>query len=58
MSWLEWFARPENTKPLALIIFFVVFVGIIFYVYGSRKRGERLEAHKNVIFLDDDDRKD
>jgi cbb3-type cytochrome oxidase subunit 3 len=55
MEFLMWFSRPENTKPLALIIFFVTFVGIILYVYGSKKRGERLESYRNVPFMDDPD---
>lgn len=53
MEWLLWFSRPENTKPLALIIFFVTFVGIVVYVYGSKKRSEKLESYRNIPFLDD-----
>ncbi len=56
---LEWLSHPENTKPLALLIFFVTFSLIVLWVYGSRRRGERLEAHKHIPFLDDaDDVKD
>ena len=44
----------ENTKPLALVIFFVTFVGILFYVFTGKKRGERLESYKNIPFLDDE----
>ncbi|HEY8353775.1 MAG TPA: cbb3-type cytochrome c oxidase subunit 3 [Methylophilaceae bacterium] len=51
---LLWFTSFENTKPLALLIFFTVFCGILFYVYGSRKRGERLESYKNIPIEDDD----
>ncbi len=53
MEWLLWFSRPENTKPLALIIFFVTFIGIVIYVYGSKKRGEQLETYRDIPFLDD-----
>lgn len=53
MEWLDWFSKPENTKPLALIIFFVTFVGIVLYVYGSKKRSKRLESYKDIPFLDD-----
>ena len=53
MEWLMWFSKPENTKPLALIIFFVTFVGIVAYVYGNKKRGEKLESYRNIPFLDD-----
>jgi len=52
---MEWFADPENTKPIGLLIFFITFCLIVLWVYGSRKRGEKLEEHKNIPFLDDDD---
>jgi cbb3-type cytochrome oxidase subunit 3 len=55
MDWLEWFSKPEHTKPLGLIIFFVTFVGIVLYVYGSKKRSKRLESYRNIPFQDDDD---
>ena len=53
MEWLMWFSKPENTKPLALIIFFLTFVGIVAYVYGSKKRSEKLESYRNIPFLDE-----
>ena len=53
MEWLLWFSRPENTKPVALIIFFVTFIGILLYVYGSRKRSQRLESYKHIPFADE-----
>jgi cbb3-type cytochrome oxidase subunit 3 len=52
---LEWLAQAENSKPLGLVIFFVTFCAIVLWVYGSKKRGERLEQHKNIPFLDDED---
>ena len=55
---LEWLSKMENTKPLALVIFFVVFVGILIYVFGGKKRSKRLESYKNIPFLDDDMRGD
>ena len=54
---MEWFANPENSKPLGLLIFFITFCLIVLWVYGSRKRGEKLEEHKNIPFLDDDEAK-
>lgn len=54
MEWIYWFSRDENTKPLALVIFFIVFCLILIYVFGSKKRGERLESHKDIPFLDED----
>ncbi len=53
MEWLNWFSKPENTKPVALLIFFVTFVGIVLYVYGSKKRSERLESYRDIPFQDD-----
>lgn len=63
MEWLMWFSKPENTKPVALVIFLVTFIGIVIYVYGSKKRGEQIETYRNIPFLDDqpgdqDDTKD
>lgn len=63
MEWLMWFSDPGNTKPLALIIFFVTFIAIVVYVYGSKKRSKELESYRNIPFLDDqpgdqDDTKD
>ena len=55
MEWLNWFSKPEHTKPLGLIIFFVTFVGILYYVFGSKQRGERLESYRQMPFLDDDE---
>ena len=51
---LEWLSNMENTKPLALVIFFAVFVGIVLYVFTGKKRSKRLESYKNIPFLDDE----
>jgi cbb3-type cytochrome oxidase subunit 3 len=51
----EWLSNMENSKPLALVIFFVVFVGIVLYVFTGKKRSQRLESYKNIPFLEDDD---
>ena len=50
----EWLSSMENTKPLALVIFFVAFVGILFYVFTGKKRSERLESYKDIPFLEDE----
>jgi cbb3-type cytochrome oxidase subunit 3 len=52
----EWLSSMENTKPLALVIFFVTFVGILFYVFTGKKRSERLESYKDIPFLEDEQR--
>ena len=54
MEFFEWFTHMENTKPLALILFFVTFVGIVIYVYFGGKRSARLESYKNIPLEDDD----
>ena len=54
MEWLHWFTKFENTKPLALVIFFAVFCGILLYLYGSRSRGRRLEEYKNIPLQDEE----
>jgi cbb3-type cytochrome oxidase subunit 3 len=53
MEWLLWFTKFENTKPLALVIFFTVFCLILVYLFGSKQRGEKLESHKNIPLQDD-----
>jgi cbb3-type cytochrome oxidase subunit 3 len=53
MEFLMWFTKFENTKPLALVIFFTVFCMVLFYLFGSSKRGARLETHKYIPLLDD-----
>jgi cbb3-type cytochrome oxidase subunit 3 len=51
---IEWLSNMENTKPLALVIFFVTFVAILVYVLTGKKRAKRLESYKHIPFLDDD----
>lgn len=51
---LEWLSHPENAKPLGLLIFFFAFLGILWFVFGSRKRGEKLESYKDIPFLDEE----
>ncbi len=49
-----WLGNMENSKPLALILFFSAFVGIILYVYTGKRR-KRLESYKDIPFMDDDE---
>lgn len=53
MEWLMWFTKLENTKILGLLIFFVTFCAILFFVFGSKERGERLESYKYMPLQDD-----
>ena len=50
-----WLGNMENSKPLALIVFFSAFVGIILYVYTGKRRKQRLESYKDIPFMDDDE---
>lgn len=50
-----WLGDMENSKPLALVLFFSAFVGIILYVYTGKKRKQRLESYKDIPFMDDDE---
>jgi cbb3-type cytochrome oxidase subunit 3 len=44
-----------NSQTVALLIFFSVFVGILFYLYANGKRGERLESYRYAPLLDEDE---
>jgi len=52
-EFFEWFTHMENTKPLALVLYFVAFVGIMAYLFVGRTRSKQIERHK-YIPLDDD----
>ncbi|TCK17086.1 Cbb3-type cytochrome oxidase component FixQ [Thiogranum longum] len=53
-DWLIWFTRFENSKIVALLLFFVAFCGILLYVYTGKKRSQRLESYKYIPLQDDD----
>ncbi|PIE82904.1 MAG: CcoQ/FixQ family Cbb3-type cytochrome c oxidase assembly chaperone [Candidatus Contendobacter odensis] len=44
----------ENSKPLALVLFFGAFCGIVLYVFTGKRRSQRLESYKYMPFEDDD----
>jgi cbb3-type cytochrome oxidase subunit 3 len=52
---LQWLGRLENSKIVALLIFFVTFCGILFYVFTGKQRKQRLESYKYIPFADEDD---
>jgi len=54
LDWIEWLTKMENTKPLALVIFFITFVAIVLYVFTGKKRKARFESYKNIPFQDED----
>lgn len=51
---MQWFTRMENSKVLALLLFFTVFCAILIYLYSNKKRSERLESYKHIPFEDDE----
>jgi cbb3-type cytochrome oxidase subunit 3 len=53
-EWIQWFGRLENSKILALLLFFVTFCGILIYVYTGKNRSERLESYKYIPLQDDE----
>jgi cbb3-type cytochrome oxidase subunit 3 len=53
-DWLLWFTRFENSKVLALLLFFVTFCGILIYVYTGKNRARRLESYKYIPLQDDE----
>ncbi|HCK80431.1 MAG TPA: cbb3-type cytochrome c oxidase subunit 3 [Candidatus Competibacter sp.] len=53
VDWLLWFTRMENSKPLALVLFFGAFCGILIYVFTGKQRAKRLESYKYIPFDDD-----
>jgi cbb3-type cytochrome oxidase subunit 3 len=52
-DWLLWFTSMENSKPLALLLFFGAFCGVLLYVFTGRRRTRRLESYKYIPFDDE-----
>ena len=53
-EWIQWLGQFENSKILALLLFFVAFCGILIYVYTGKKRSQRLESYKFIPLQDDE----
>ena len=51
---LQWIGRLENSKIVALLIFFVTFCGILLYVFTGKQRKQRLESYKYIPFADEE----
>lgn len=52
---LKLFTTMEFTKPFALVLYFVTFVGILAYVYLGKDRSKRFESYR-YIPLDESDK--
>ena len=50
----RWITDLGNSKIVALLIFFGTFIGIVLYVYSSRRRSRRLESYKHIPFQDEE----
>ena len=50
-----WVTDLGNSKITALLIFFPLFMGMLFYVYTRKKRSKRLESYKYIPFDDERD---
>ncbi|MCG6865874.1 MAG: cbb3-type cytochrome c oxidase subunit 3 [Thiogranum sp.] len=53
-EWIQWLGQFENSKILALLLFFVAFCGILIYVYAGKTRSQRLESYKFIPLQDDE----
>jgi cbb3-type cytochrome oxidase subunit 3 len=53
-EWMMWITRLENSKIVALLLFFVTFCGILLYVYSGKQRSRRLESYKYIPLQDDE----
>ncbi|MFP5506029.1 MAG: cbb3-type cytochrome oxidase subunit 3 [Gammaproteobacteria bacterium] len=53
-DFFQWLGRLENSKIVALLIFFVTFCAILLYVFTGKKRRARLESYKYIPFADED----
>lgn len=51
-AWL-WITDLGNSKIVALLLFFTTFIGILIYVFSSKKRSARLESYKYIPLQDE-----
>ncbi|MDT8386044.1 MAG: cbb3-type cytochrome c oxidase subunit 3 [Thiogranum sp.] len=57
-EWLLWFTHFENSKIVALLLFFSTFCGILIYVFTGKERSRRLESYKYMPLQEDDEESD
>ncbi len=57
-EWLLWFTHFENSKIVALLLFFSTFCGILIYVFTGKERSRRLESYKYMPLQEDDEQSD
>jgi cbb3-type cytochrome oxidase subunit 3 len=54
LDWLLWITRMENSKVVALLLFFSAFCLVLIYLFANKRRGERLESYKYIPFQEED----
>ncbi|ELV07990.1 cbb3-type cytochrome c oxidase subunit 3 [Wohlfahrtiimonas chitiniclastica] len=55
IEFFSWFTDMSNSKTVAAVIFFTVFVGIIIYVFTNKDRKARYDGYRMIPLLDDED---
>jgi len=44
----------DHGKTILLVLLMGLFCGVLVFVFGNRKRGQRLESYGEIPFQDDD----
>lgn len=55
MDFFMWFTDLGNSKTLAAVIFFAVFIGIIIYTFTGKERKKRFDEYRYIPFMDDEE---
>ncbi|OYQ81683.1 hypothetical protein B9T19_03190 [Ignatzschineria sp. F8392] len=55
MDFFMWFTDLGNSKTLAAVIFFAVFIGIIIYTFTGKARKKRFDEYRYIPFMDDEE---
>ncbi len=55
MDFFMWFTDLGNSKTLAAVIFFSVFIGIIIYTFTGKERKKRFDEYRYIPFMDDEE---
>lgn len=55
MDFFMWFTDLGNSKTLAAVIFFTVFIGIIIYTFTGKARKKRFDEYRYIPFMDDEE---
>jgi cbb3-type cytochrome oxidase subunit 3 len=50
----RWITDLGNSKIVALLLFFSTYIGILWWVFSSKRRSKRLESYKYIPFQDEE----